>query len=64
MRTLRVSLAGTVMVMCLALGGVPALAQEAVEEAPAGVTLLTGHETAWRAHAVLCGPTGLGRLLP
>lgn len=51
--------AGAAIVLCLALGGLPVLAQDAVEEAPAGVTMVTGnegcqeptpgiwHETAW-----------------
>ncbi|MEA2026437.1 MAG: hypothetical protein U9O18_07080, partial [Chloroflexota bacterium] len=38
----RLSIAGAAVLMCLALGGTPALAQEAVEEAPAGVTIVTG----------------------
>ena len=42
--TLRRSIVGSAALMCLALAGIPALAQEAVEEAPAGVTIVSGTE--------------------
>ena len=41
MRTLRLSIAGAAALLCLALAGIPALA---AEEAPAGVTIVTGNE--------------------
>jgi hypothetical protein len=68
----RLSITGAAVVMCLALGGTPALAQEAVEEAPARATIITGTvmcdeftpriwiETAWggyeRDDAAWCEP--------
>ena len=44
MRTLRLATAGAVALMCSALTWTPTLAQEAVEGAPAGVTIVTGNE--------------------
>ncbi len=38
----RLSIAGAVVLMCLMLGGMPALAQETADEAPAGPAIVTG----------------------
>ena len=50
--------------MCLAVGGVPALAQEAVEEAPAGVTIVTGTEWCGDRDTNMWTDDALGRLHP
>ena len=59
-KTLRLLIAGAASLMCLALAGIPALAQDAVGETPAGVTIITGSEVCREPTPLIWNETAWG----